>query len=118
MRIAIVTTHPPGTGTLNEYAYHFIRFLRQKPDADEIILLVDELPGGQTYDLSAQPGSGAPIRYLPCWRFGALNNATRILSAVRSVRPDMVLFNIQFASFGSGKAAAALGLLTPMFVKL
>ena len=117
MRIAIVTTHPPGTGTLNEYAYHFIRFLRQKPDVDEVILLVDELPAGQMYDAGQQLGLGAPMRYVPCWRFGALNNATRILSAVRSARPDMVLFIIQFASFGSGKAAAALGLLAPMLVK-
>jgi glycosyltransferase involved in cell wall biosynthesis len=116
MRIAIVTTHPPGTGTLNEYAYHFVRFLRQKPGIDEVILLVDELPDGQTYASGPQPGL-APVCYMPCWRFGALNNAGRILSAARAAHPDIVLFNIQFASFGSGKATAALGLLAPMLVR-
>ena len=46
LRLAIVTTHPPGSGSLNEYAYHFVRFLRQKAEVSEIILLPDELPAG------------------------------------------------------------------------
>jgi glycosyltransferase involved in cell wall biosynthesis len=117
MRIAIVTTHPPGTGTLNEYAYHFVRFLRQKQEIDEIVLLVDELPAGQHYDASAWEQQGAPLRFVPCWRFGAWNNALRLLQAVRAAQPDIVLFNIQFASFGGGKATAALGLFAPALVK-
>jgi glycosyltransferase involved in cell wall biosynthesis len=36
---------------------------------------------------------------------------------VRAARPDVVLFNIQFASFGSAKVSAALGLLTTALVK-
>ena len=117
MRIAIVSTYPPGAGSLNEYAFHFVRFLRQKPEVDEIVLLADELPAGQVYPSGdAAPGL-APLRFMPCWRFGAWNNAARIASAVRAVKPDVVLFNIQFASFGGGKASAALGLLAPALVK-
>jgi glycosyltransferase involved in cell wall biosynthesis len=118
MRIAIVTTYPPSAGSLNEYAFHFVRFLRQKPDVDEVILLADELPDGAQYpadDIDAP--QSAPLRIIPCWRFGAWNNSIRILRAVRSVRPDVVLFNIQFASFGASKAVAALGLTTPALVK-
>jgi glycosyltransferase involved in cell wall biosynthesis len=33
------------------------------------------------------------------------------------VKPDVVLFNLQFATFGSGKAAAAIGLTAPALVK-
>ena len=119
LRIAIVTTHPPGTGSLNEYAYHFVRFLRQKPEVGEVILLADELPPGQEYeseDLEA-PSYAVPMRVIPCWRFGALNNPFRILAAVRRARPDVVLFNIQFASFGDNKVSAPLGLLAPALVK-
>ena len=112
MRIAVVTTYPPGTGSLNEYAYHFVRFLRHKPDVEQIVLLTDELPSGQSY-----PADSERLLVRPCWRFGALGNATRILAAVRAARPDVVIFNIQFASFGSGKVAAALGLLTPALVR-
>ncbi|HEX5690683.1 MAG TPA: glycosyltransferase, partial [Roseiflexaceae bacterium] len=88
------------------------------PEVSEILLLCDELPAGQSYP-EAEPGgrSGAALRFLPCWRFGAIDNALRIVRAVRAEQPDVVLFNIQFASFGAGKVAAALGLTAPALVK-
>ena len=117
MRIAIVTTHPPGTGSLNEYGYHFVRFLRTKThDVAEIILLLDELPDGQPYNFEAGPDL-VPVQAVVCWKFGAWDNALRIRRAVRQAKPDIVLFNIQFASFAGSKAAAALGLLGPWMVK-
>lgn len=118
MRIALVTTHPPGTGSLNEYAYHFVRYLRQKPEVSELFLLVDELPDGRSYeveDTASQPD--APVHFVPCWRFGTWSNAPRILSTVRRVKPDAVLFNLQFATFGDGKVSAALGLSAPALVR-
>ena len=42
MRIAIVTAYPPSKSSLNEYAFHFIRFLKTKVEnVSEIVLLVD-----------------------------------------------------------------------------
>lgn len=116
MRLAVVTTYPPGKGSLNEYAYHFVRFLRQKEDVHEVILLVDELPPGATYTFEQRPDL-APVRVLPCWRFDANDNALRIWRAVQQIKPDGVLFNIQFATFGSRKIPATLGLLAPTLVK-
>ncbi len=116
MRIALVTTHPPGKGSLNEYAYHFVRFLRQKPEVSEVILLVDELTEGETY-LFDETSDQAPLTVIPCWQFNAVNNALRIRKAVQQVDPDVVLFNIQFASFGEGKVSGALGLTAPALVK-
>ena len=49
MHVAIVTTFPPGKGTLNEYAYHFVRALRYKSEVTQVTLLVDELPAGDVY---------------------------------------------------------------------
>ncbi len=112
MRLAIVTTYPPGSGSLNEYAYHIIQAFRYKPEISEIILLVDELPAGESYATTTS-ASGASIRVIPCWRFNALSNVARIVSTVRRERPDIVLFNIQFASFGRGKIPGALGLIAP-----
>ena len=114
LRIAVVTTHPPSKGTLNEYGFHFVKALRQKPEVEEVILLLEELPDEQTYTLD---DAGAPVTVRQCWRFGAWNNSLRIVKTVRDTKPDVVLFNIQFASFGSGKAAAALGLTAPTLVK-
>ena len=119
IHIAIVTTHPPGKGSLNEYAYHFVRFLRKKREVSQITLLVDDLPAGETYDeVTAVETGSCPVQVLPCWTFNAPLNALNIAKAVRQVKPDMVLFNIQFASFGDGKISATLGLMTPLLLKL
>lgn len=112
LRIAVITPHPPSTGTLNEYGYHFVRYLRQKPDVKEVIALVDELPAGQQY--APEP----KLRFVPCWRFDALGNVARIISAIRREKPDAVLFNIQFASFGRAKLPATLGLCAPALLRL
>lgn len=116
LRLAIVTTHPPGKGSLNEYAYHFVRFLRHKEEVAEVILLVDNLQDGEQYRFEDHPHF-APVRVVPCWDFGRSDNVLRIRAAVQQAKPDGVLFNIQFASFGSGKLPASLGLLAPGMLK-
>ncbi len=119
MTIALVTTYPPSQGSLNEYAYHFVRCLRDKAEVREIILLTDILPETPSiqYMLSTE-ASPVPIRVIPCWRFGAWTNPLRILAAIKKVQPDIVLFNLQFATFGDRKIPAALGLMTPACVRL
>lgn len=114
LRLAIVTTYPPSRGTLNEYAYHFVRALQKKEEVGEIILLTDELP--VDVDINEKNPDGA-LTIRPTWRFGAVNNAWRILQAVRDTQPDAVIFNIQFTSFGDGKVSAALGLTAPALVR-
>ena len=114
LRIAVITTHPPSKSTLNEYGYHFVKALRQKPEVEELILLLEELPDNQQYHFE---DAGAPVSVRQCWRFDAWKNALRITKVVRDVKPDVVMFNLQFASFGNGKAAAALGLTAPTMVK-
>jgi glycosyltransferase involved in cell wall biosynthesis len=118
MRIAMVTTHPPGQGSLNEYAYHFVRYLRQKAEIEELILLLDELLPGDSYnfDTNNDPDE-VPIKVIPCWRFNSLSNPLRILKEVYKTKPDLVLFNIQFASFGKNMICGGLGLLTPYILR-
>ncbi len=111
IKVAMVTTHPPSTGSLTEYAFHFVRCLKEKAEVSDLVLLVDELPSGADYPPIDN------VTFDPCWRFGALNNATRIANAVQHHDPDVVLFNIQFASFGANKVAATLGLMAPAAVK-
>lgn len=118
MRIALVTTYPPGKGSLNEYAFHFVRALRGKAEVSEVVLLTDELPPGDRYTDEAAGEGMAPLRVVPCWRFGGMGNPLSIVRAARQEKPDAVLFNIQFASFGGSKIPATLGLLTPLLLKL
>lgn len=116
MRIAIISTFPPGKGSLNEYAFYFVNHLRHKPEVSEVLILADELPGDAAYPPD-DTSSGAPVRIRACWRFGAANNALRIRQAVRETQPDVVLFNLQFATFADSRIAGALGLLSPWLAK-
>jgi Glycosyltransferase Family 4 len=119
MKIAVVTTYPPGKGSLNEYAYHFIRYLRQKIEVSEILLFTDELPANESYQKEPRSASlGVPVRIIPCWHFNAWNNPLRILHAIKTYKPDIVLFNLQFATFGDQHIPATLGLLTPALTHL
>ncbi len=110
MKIAIVTTYPPSKGSLNEYGFHFTRGLLANAAVDEVVLLTDEpeSPVGQL---------GDRLRSVPAWSFGSLRNTPRLVAAVRRERPDAVIFNIQFATFGSGRVSAALGLLSVAAVR-
>jgi glycosyltransferase involved in cell wall biosynthesis len=114
LKVALVSTHPPGKGTLNEYGFYLLKHLRQNPNVKEVILIADELPEGQHYDFDDE---GCPISVQTVWAFNGWTNLWNILKTVRKTQPDVVLFNIQFLSFGDSKIPAALGLLSPFFVK-
>lgn len=130
LRLGLVTTYPPGAGSLNEYAFHFVRAFRTKQEVAELHLFVDELPPGKTYETGAAATTPeqsatanthlphAALHFVPCWRFNSIANVWRIVRAARQVQPDVVLFNIQFASFGDRKIPATLGLLTPALLRL
>ena len=116
LRVGVVTTFPPGTGSLNEYAFHFVKALREKTgDVNDITLFVDHLPDGESYP---ETEGSVPMRIVPCWSFGSILNPIKIARAVRAAKLDVVLFNIQFASFGDGRVSAALGLFTPALVRM
>lgn len=115
MKVAIVSPYPPSKCTLNEYGYHLVNHFRQNQATEEIVLIADQLPEGQNYDLDVQ---GASVALQPVWKFNHWLNFWFILKAVRQTKPDVVLFNIQFLSFGDKKIPAALGLLTPWLTKL
>lgn len=117
MRIALVSTYPPGKGSLNEYAYHFVNHLRSKREVQEIVILADELPAGQKYAADGVSPGLADLHFMPCWRFGDWKNALRIRKAVQAIKPDVVLFNLQFATFADTRISGALGLLSPWMVK-
>lgn len=115
IKIAIVSPYPPSLGTLNEYVYHLVKHMKLKSDVEEIILLTDEIEEGyESVDVSG----GCKITIKPCWSFNSLKNVFNISKAIKSSGADIVLFNIQFLSFGDKKIPASLGLLTPLISRL
>lgn len=116
LKLAFVSTHPPGKGTLNEYGYYLLKHFRENENIKELVLIADELPSSEVYDFD--PSAGCPIEIRSVWKFNSYLNLPRILKAIYKTKPDVVLFNIQFLSFGDKKIPAALGLLVPFFAKL
>lgn len=110
LSIAVVTAYPPGRNSLNEFGFHLAANIAQNPAIRDVIVLSDETEAGS-------PEHVEGIRVLPTWRFNAVDNVRRVVRGVRRSRPDAVVFNLQFATFGDRKIPGALGLLAPVAVR-
>lgn len=114
MKLAIVTPYPPSKTTLNEYGYYLVNHFNDHPDVEEIIIMTDTLPGGEQYQLEDHLHK---VKLSPCWSFNGWLNTFDIRSAIKQHEPDVVMYNLQFLSFGDKKIQATLGLLSPMLTK-
>jgi glycosyltransferase involved in cell wall biosynthesis len=108
MKICLVTAFPPSQHALNEYGFHIARELRQTEGLSLTILGDDIAP-----DQEELPGHSV----IRCWSFNSLRNPVRLLRAIRQVQPDVVWFNLGFASFGGKPLPAFLGVALPAMVR-
>ena len=114
MKIAFISPFPPSQVTLNEYGYHLIRSFIGKPEVEKIYVLTNHLNDNSRYRNYAMEG----VDLIPCWTFNSLFSFLQIRNALKRLKPDVVILNLQFMTFGEGKVPAALGLLTPWVCKL
>ena len=115
MRLAIITAFPPSKVTLNEYAFHLVKELRRNKKVTELFLLTDKTDGDKTIPDTVD---GCKVKVIECWEFNKLKNVVTINKAISKIKPDGVLLNLQFMKFGDNKIAAALGLMTPLILRL
>jgi len=109
MRICLVSAFPPSRQGLNEYGFHIAHELSQQPGLQLTILSDDlESPAPELPDYSV----------IRCWGFDKLSNAYRLLREIRRIRPDVVWYNIVFASFGGSPLPAFTGLMIPALTRL
>jgi glycosyltransferase involved in cell wall biosynthesis len=110
MKICYVSAFPPSERMLNEYGFHMARTLRDDP-AHEVTVIADELPQAA----EELPG----FNVVRTWRFNDFSNPWRVLKAIRKINPDVVWFNLLFATFGNqlNPAAAFIGSFTPALVR-
>ncbi len=108
--VAVVTALSPSPTTLSEYGLHLLAALGRKNGVRVVALVEDR------HDHAYPEIEGVEV--VPVWRFDALSNPVRIARAARRAGADVVLFNAHFTSFGSGKVAATLGLLSPLVARL
>jgi len=109
MKIALVTAFPPSRQALNEYGFHIAEELRQQPGI-ELTILGDTL---------SEPAPELPeFSVVRCWGFNQLGNAVSLVRAIQRVKPDVVWYNLGFASFGGKPLPAFFGLTTPVLTRL
>lgn len=109
MRICLVTAFPPSRQALNEYGFHIARELSQVPGL-ELSILGDDL---------SQPEPELPeFSVTRCWSFNSLKNPWRLLRAIRKCKPDVIWFNLGFASFGGKPLPAFLGIVIPALARM
>jgi glycosyltransferase involved in cell wall biosynthesis len=109
MKICLVTAFPPSRRGLNEYGFHIARELQRNPLLS-LTILADELP-------EAQPEL-AGYQVVRCWDFNRLSNPACLLREIRRLQPDVVWFNIGFASYGNKALPATIGLTAPALLRL
>lgn len=109
MKICMVTAFPPSRGGLNEYGLHVAQVLSNLPRLN-LTILADKLrtpePEMDGFDV------------IRCWSFNSLTNPARLLREIENLQPDVVWFNLGFASFGSRPLPAFCGVVTPALVRL
>jgi glycosyltransferase involved in cell wall biosynthesis len=109
MKICLVTSFPPSRDALNEYGFHIANELRRMPGIELVILGDDHS--------SPQPELD-DYKVVRCWKFNSLRNPLRVLQAIGRERPDVVWFNLGFASFGGKALPAFVGVTIPFFSRL
>jgi len=109
MKICLVTSFPPSRDALNEYGYHIACELRRIPGVSLTVLADEYSP--------AQPEL-EDFRVVRCWKFNQLANVWCLLKAIWRERPDVVWFNLGFASFGGKPLPAFAGIATPSLARL
>ncbi len=109
MKIALVTAFPPSRQGLNEYGFHIADQLRQHPGLELTVL----------GDYFSEPAGELPgFNVVRCWGFNRLGNPLSLVRAIKRVKPDVVWYNLGFASFGGKPLPAFFGLTTPALTRL
>ena len=109
MKICLVTSFPPSHGGLSEYGLHIAQELQCNPFLS-LTILADRIDSGQAElpEFSVQR----------CWSFNDPGSVSRIVKAIRDLKPDVVWFNLLFSTFGRNPLVAFSGLMTPLLARL
>jgi glycosyltransferase involved in cell wall biosynthesis len=105
----LVTAFPPSRAGLSEYGFHVAQALGKFANV-KLTILADKL---------AEPKPELDgFNVTRCWSFNSLSNPIRLMKAIREAEPDVVWFNLGFASFGSKAFPAFFGIVIPPLSRL
>lgn len=107
LSVVLVSAHPPSRASLTEYGFYLAKALGADPRVETLSVFSNRV-ADETY----APGT------LPVWDLDRMTTPVAIVRAVAAHRPDVVIFSLQNATFGSRVPAAVLGLLTPWLCRV
>ena len=113
LHIGIVTTVPPSKVTLSEYGQHLVNALGTRREISKITVFHDD-----SVEAATMHRDHGDVDMVPAWGFNKVMNPLRIVRAIRKAKPDAVLFNVQFATFGDKPIPAATGLMSPLATRI
>lgn len=111
IRICAVSSFPPTLAGIADYGAHLAQRLANDPRVESVTVLADAVSGAPP---RAHVGR---IDVRRVWNADSVGTGPALLSAVRSMRPDVVWFNLGLTMFGT-RLAAAGGLLAPLGTRM
>jgi glycosyltransferase involved in cell wall biosynthesis len=108
MHLAIVSPFPPSITGVGQYGYHVTRGLADSGMFNRLTVLAGAENG---FD---PPNHLGPTEIEYCWKPDQFNARHAILARLKSLRPDLVWFNLRVSGFGRSAWSNLSGLLTPM----
>ncbi len=105
--LVLVSAHLPSRASLSEYGFHLARALAGDRRLGSLTVFSNRLAEGSY-----------PDHVLPVWDIDRPGTPLTLARAVRRMRPDAVIFNLQNATFGSRVMPAVTGLLSPWLCRL
>lgn len=113
VKVAIISTLPPLNTSLSEYGKFLVDGLLGVTENIDLHIFADRPETEMDFDEMQHER----LQVQRCWDFNAYQTPVKLAKAVKKLNPDVVIFNLQFASFGNQKVPAMLGLMTPMLLK-
>ncbi len=105
MRICAISSFPPTIAGITDYGAHLVQQLARDPGVETVTVLADQVPGAPRRERIGR----VDVRRV--WRRDSAGTGLTLLRELQSARPDVVWFNLGLTMFGTGPAAAALGLI-------
>jgi len=110
LRLAFVSSFPPGRRPLSEYAWHLIQSLARHPHVEHVSVLADRHAG---IDDEAREG----IDVIRCWSFGGIDLPFSAVRTAKRLRVDAIWFNLHLTSAGNSRLSRFAGLAAPALAR-
>jgi len=112
IHLCLISCFPPSKGPLSEYTYHLVKNLAKSSKISRITVLADKISDGDEISMDKK------IEIIRCWNLNDFFIPLNILININKIKPDLVLFNLDFLHFSSNRLKNFLGLSSTIVTKL